>query len=118
MKQFNVRVSDEIYDKVKHKAKAQGISVSEFVRDVVINACEEDSEKHQSQRHEAAIWLKEELDKRNEEIHAFRSTSSEERQRHDTIVLQMTKQLENVQHQLEDFRKPQPRWWERRKKTG
>ena len=110
MKQFNVRVGNEIYDKVKQKAKAKGISVSEFVRDIVTKACAEDGESD-SQQHEAVTWLREELQQRNEEITALRTSQGEERQRHDTIVLQMARQLENTQHQLEDLSKPKGKWW-------
>jgi len=110
MKQFNVRVSDDIYDTVKQKAKTQGVSVSEFVRDIVTKACTINGE-NDPQQHEIITWLREELQQRNEEITALQTSQSEERQRHDTIVLQMARQAENTQHQLEDLRKPKGKWW-------
>jgi len=111
MKQFNVRVSNEIYDAVRQKAKAQDTSLSEFVRDIVTKACTVNG-KSDPQQHEIITWLREELQQRNEEIRLLRTSQSEERQRHDTIVLQMARQAENTQHQLEDLRKPKGKWWE------
>jgi len=110
MKQFNVRVPEEIYDTVKKKAKDKGVSVSEFIRELVTKACMENAVEQK--QHDAVSWLHEELQQRNEEITALRTSQSEERQRHDTIVLQMARQLENTQHRLEDLRKPKLRWWQ------
>ena len=107
MKQFNVRVPEEIYDAVRQKAKSHGVSVSEFVRDIVTKSVENE----ESTSSEPISWLREELQQRNEEIKALRTSQSEERQRHDTIVLQMARQAENTQHQLEDLRKPKGKWW-------
>lgn len=112
MKQFNVRVPEEIYDIVKKKAKGKGVSVSEFIRELVTQACTEGDTTEQPG---TVTWLREELQQRNDEIKALRTTQGEEQQRHDTIVLQMTRQIENTQHQLEDLRKPKPRWWQRDK---
>lgn len=113
MKQFNVRVPEEIYDTVKKKAKDKGVSLSEFIRELVTKACTENAAEQNP--HEATLWLREELQQRNEEIIALRTSQREERQRHDTIVLQMVKQLENTQIQLEDLRKPKRRFWQRDK---
>jgi len=43
MKQFNVRVPEEIYDTVKKKAKDKDVSVSEFIRELVTKACMENA---------------------------------------------------------------------------
>ena len=107
MKQFNVRVPEEIYDAVKKKAKSQGVSVSEFVRDIVTKSVENE----ESSSSEPISWLREELQQRNDEIRALQASQSEECQRHDTIVLQMARQAENTQHQLEDLPKPKGKWW-------
>jgi len=113
MKQFNVRVPEEIYDIAKKKAKDKGMSLSEFIRELVSKACTENAAEQNP--HEATLWLREELQQRNGEITALRTSQSEERQRHDTIVLQMARQLENTQHRLEDLRKPKHHWWQRDK---
>ena len=110
MKQFNIRVPEEIYAAVRKKAKDKSVSVSEFIRELSTQACMENT----TQSQEATSWLHEELQQRNEEVRELRVSQTEERKRHDTIVLQMTKQLESTQHQLEDLRKPNPRWWQRK----
>jgi len=107
MRQFNVRVPEETYSTVRQKAKSQGVSVSKFVRDIVTKSVENE----ESVSSEPISWLREELKQRNDEIKALRTSQSEERQRHDTIVLQMARQAENTQHQLEDLRKPKGKWW-------
>lgn len=47
-----------------------------------------------------------------ERVVALEREFSDSSQRHDTIVMQLTQQLDRTQTQLEDLRKPRP-WWQR-----
>ena len=55
-------------------------------------------------------WLKEQNEKLGEELAKAREEAAEASQRHDTIVLQMTRQLEQSQRLLEHHQQP---WYKR-----
>jgi antitoxin component of RelBE/YafQ-DinJ toxin-antitoxin module len=62
MRQFNVRVPDELYEQARVAALASGITLSDFVRDVVSQAC------RNGDAPEVLDLLRDELSHKNEQI--------------------------------------------------
>ena len=61
-------------------------------------------------------YLRQELDARKQEVAALQKKLSERSQRQDTIILQLTRQLEQSQRLLEYHQDPWYRRWFRRKR--
>ena len=125
MKQFSVRVNDELYHKAQIKAQNVGVSLSNFVRDAVVQACDNGGANDvpsngmlQLLRDELNTLRDElstkntQIDRKETQLEQLQSDISEQSKRHDMIVAQMTQQLERANLQLEDMRQ-RPSFWQR-----
>ena len=112
------RVGEEIYDKIKQQADAQGISLSDLLRSAVEQVLTESANPALS---EEVTVLQKQLSEKDEEIQflrgeltAIRQEASDAAQRSDTIVLGLTGQLDRANFQIEDLRKTDQRsFWGR-----
>lgn len=111
MKHISIRVPDELYDKVIAKADEANGSLSNFVRTVVQQACE-NGHTNGSDNHPALEILCDQLHTKDAQIAELTTEVSESRRRSDTIIAQMTTQLDRANLQLEDSR-TQKSWWQR-----
>ena len=105
MKQFCVRVNEELYEKVRQRAETSGIKLSDFLRDAIIKACEE-SDADAMQSHNVIPVLENQLAAKDEQIahlHQLLAMGGKERER-------LAEQLQRTNLQLEDLRKPQTAW--------
>jgi antitoxin component of RelBE/YafQ-DinJ toxin-antitoxin module len=65
MRQFNVRVPDDLYEQARVAAESRGITLSDFVRDCVSQACRK---RDSSVDTHVLDVLRSELDAKNEQI--------------------------------------------------
>ena len=103
MPQFHVRVSEKLHDKALAKSEEFGISLSDLIREAVSQLCTNGATQTPTSP--------DELQHYREQIATLQQHLAEQSQRHDTIVLQLTQQLDRVHLQLEDHQKR--RWWHR-----
>ncbi|MCZ6677849.1 MAG: hypothetical protein O7E52_11430 [Candidatus Poribacteria bacterium] len=96
MSQFSVRVNDELYEKALEKAQEADVSLSDFVRDVVMQACDNGSVNRVEPAGTLDI-LRDELTTKNRQIDHLtqelvesRRFAEESSKRHDTIVMQLS----------------------------
>ena len=97
MRQFNVRVPDELYEQARVAALASGITLSDFVRDVVSQAC------RNGDAPEVLDLLRDELSHKNEQIDHL----------HQLLAMQTktTAALTERLQAIEDMRRWN--WWQR-----
>jgi hypothetical protein len=125
MKQFSVRVNDELYQKAHTVAQEAGVSLSDFVRDAVVQACDSGGATEiatpeilnllRDELHTLRDELStknSQLDRKETQLEQLQADNSEQSKRHDMIVAQMTQQLERANLQLEDMRQ-RPSFWQR-----
>jgi len=74
------------------------------------------SEKDFSQTADVISVLKAQLEEKDKQINLLQTQIQEMSERHDTIIMQMTRQMEQTQRMLEAHREPWYRRW--RKKKG
>jgi len=75
------------------------------------------SEKDFSQTADVISVLKAQLEEKDKQINLLQTQIQDMSERHDTIVLQMTRQVEQTQRMLETAKEPWYRKW-RKKKIG
>jgi antitoxin component of RelBE/YafQ-DinJ toxin-antitoxin module len=103
MRQFNVRVSDDLYEQARAAALASGITLSDFVRDVVSQAC------RKCDAPEVLDLLRDELSHKNEQIDHL----------HQLLAIQskttaaLAEQLDAHRTLIEDLRRRKPPVWKR-----
>lgn len=67
---------------------------------------------------ETVDFLKDEIERKNSQIETLQTQLADADERHDTIVLQVTRQLEQSQRLLEYRQSPWWRRWRRKKQDG
>ena len=128
MPKTSIRLSDELYDKIQQESELNGLSMSDFIRQSVesqllcVGQNGGQSVGHNGGHgvnNSAIDLLREQLSNQHDQIRQLtqelfdaRQSTDEASRRHDTIVLQMTQQLNQAQMQLEDLRH-RPSWWQR-----
>jgi len=128
MKHISIRLPEQLYEEVVDKSKEKSISVSEFARSVIASVLTQtntSSPQQSIQEHTTSIHLidtftKQLKEKDNQISEANRRHEETQRaaedasKRHDTIILQMTEQLDRANLQIEDMRpKQNVNWWTR-----
>ena len=93
-KQFTVRVNDNLHTKASDKADTMDISLAELMRISLTTYC---TQKDSQEMKETEKILLTQL-----------NAATEARTRSDTIIMQLSKQIERQQLQLEDLTKPKP----------
>jgi negative regulator of replication initiation len=111
MKHISIRVPDELYHNVVSKADEASESLSNFVRTVVQQTCE-NGHTNGSDNHPALEILCDQLRAKDAQIAELTTEVSESRKRSDTIIAQMTTQIDRANLQLEDLR-TRKSWWQR-----
>ena len=121
MRNLCVRVDEATYEQVTQKAVEMGLSLSDFMRQALHALCSNGSCNPDSQ----SLQLKEmlemmpsqlqakdmQLERKDAQLVQLQEALSEQSKRHDTIVLQMTQQLDRANLMLEDMR--HRAWWQR-----
>lgn len=74
-----------------------------------------ESGKDFSQTADIISVLKEQLEQKDKQINLLQTQIQEMSERHDTIIMQMTRQLEQAQKMLESAKEPWYRRWRRKK---
>ena len=73
------------------------------------------SEKDFSQTADVISILKVQLEEKDKQINLLQTQIQEMSERHDTIVMQMTRQVEQTQRMLESAKEPWYRRWQKKK---
>ncbi|MDD5738658.1 MAG: hypothetical protein PHY72_01885 [Candidatus Pacebacteria bacterium] len=75
------------------------------------------SEKDFSQTADVISVLKVQLEEKDKQINLLQTQVQEMSERHDTIVMQMTRQMEQTQKMLESAKEPWYRKWRKKKES-
>ena len=121
MKHISIRLPEQLYEEVVDKSKEKSISVSEFARSVIASVLTQtNTSSPQQSIHLIDTFTKQLKEKDNQISEANRRHEETQRaaedasKRHDTIILQMTEQLDRANLQIEDMRpKQNVNWWTR-----
>lgn len=103
MRQFNVRVQDDLYEQARVAAEVKGITLSDFIRDSVSQACRNGDAPY------VLDLLRDELSHKNEQIDHL----------HQLLAIQskttaaLTEQLDAHRALIEDMRRRKPPVWKR-----
>lgn len=105
MRQFNVRVPDDLYEQARVAAEAKGIILSDFVRDAVSRACDKSDA-----RPDVVDLLRSEMNVKNEQLsHAHQLVALSQKS-----IQQLTEQnqllLEDQRHRKMPLLKRIFRW--------
>jgi len=101
--QITIRLDDDTNRKAIEQAQASGISRATLVRNSLNSYLDN---KNPNENLEIIDLLKEQLANTNKQI----DFANEAKSRSDTIIMQLTKQLEHSQLQLEDINRPKTLW--------
>ena len=117
MKNMCVKVDVELYEQVRENAKSMRMSLSDFMRDVLMKStCNPNGENKQNDLpshehlHEENMRLHDMLERKETRNENLENELTESSKRHDTIVMQLTQQLDRVHLQLEDMRHRKTVW--------
>lgn len=120
MRNLCVRVEEETYEQVSDKAKEMRVSLSDFMRKSLHAMCnngacnQEDSSaelKPTLQILHSQLCAKDmQLERKEVQLEQLFGDLSEQNKRHDTIVMQLTQQLDRSLLMLEDLRKRRSVW--------
>ena len=126
MHKTSLKIPEDLYHKIKTRADSEAVMVSEFIRTTVSAALEDPVVQQQDpvlpkEDQSEIIFLREQVDRFTQQVddanrrHQETQRASEEAsKRHDTIVLQMTTQLDRTTLRLEDLQNQQRQsWWGR-----
>ena len=98
--QLTIRIDDDLNEKAIEQADKLGVTRASLIRRALNSYLNKSNPNEDS---EVIDILKEELAK----AHVLIQDANEAKSRSDTIIMQLTKQLEHSQLQLEDLTKPQ-----------
>jgi antitoxin component of RelBE/YafQ-DinJ toxin-antitoxin module len=122
MRNLCVRVDDATHEQVSQKAEEMAVSLSDFMRGALHAMCNNDACNPEPESEElkstmeilhSQLHVKDmQLERYQGQLEAFQMQLGEQSKRHDTIVLQMTQQLDRANLQLEDLRQKQG-WFKR-----
>jgi len=93
-KQFTVRVSEDLHGKASNKASSMNVPLAELMRISLTSFC--------TQMESGDTNPTEKL------LHSQLEAATEARTRSDTIIMQLSKQIERQHLQIEDLTKPKP----------
>lgn len=119
MRKTSLRFPQDLYQKIEAAAESDGLSLSEFVRVKMEGILSAESGQRagmsgQEADNEETHFLRRQIEHLTTELSETRRAYEEGTKRHDTIVLQMTTQLDRTTLQLEDLRNPgKQSWWGR-----
>jgi antitoxin component of RelBE/YafQ-DinJ toxin-antitoxin module len=121
MRNLCVRVDEATYQQVSQKAVEMELSLSDFMRQALHamcsnGECNPESESPQfkemlAMMHSQLQAKDMQLERKETQLEQVQEDLSEQSKRHDTIVLQMTQQLDRTTLLLEDMRRRS--WWKR-----
>ncbi len=134
MQNINIRISSELQEQIRQKAKALNMTQSDFVRTSIERMLDADTTHathHDTQNTTQALHildrqleqkdaqiqriqtdLNEQIRQLTGELSASRRGTEDAGKRSDMIVAQMTQQLDRAALQLEDLRQKRS-WWQR-----
>ena len=105
MRQFNVRVPDDLYEQARVTALASGITLSDFIRESVSQACRNGDASVDTSMLDV---LRSELDVKNEQIGHLILLAMQTK-----TTAALTEQLDTSRQMIEDMRRHKPPVWKR-----
>ena len=93
-KQFTVRVSEDLHDKASSKADSMNVPLAELMRISLTSFCTQ--------------LKSDDTNSTKNLLHSQLEAATESRTRSDTIIMQLSKQIERQHLQLEELTKPKP----------
>ena len=105
--QFTIRINEQLNQKATDKADSLGVSRAEVMRRALSAFCNQTSPNTDSaETNRLLIQLEAANEARNKAEEAF----NESRTRSDTIIMQLSTQLEKQTKQIENLTKPRSLW--------
>ena len=105
--QFTIRLNEELNQKATDKAKSLGISRAEVMRRALDTFCVQTSPNLDLNEENRLLT---QLEAANEARNRSEEAFNESRTRSDTIIMQLSTQLEKQTKQIEDLTKPRSLW--------
>lgn len=127
VKLIGVKVPNELHDKIKEYSDTHSISMSDFIRDAIKSRLNGGGQSLNEPLNDVEHRFLEQLKEENERLHKrleqamemmqqMQSDFESSKERSDTIILQLTRQVDSLNEQnqllLEDKR-PKQRWYHR-----
>jgi antitoxin component of RelBE/YafQ-DinJ toxin-antitoxin module len=104
MRQFNVRVPDDLYEQARVTAESKGITLSDFVRDAVSRVC-----RNGDASHDVIGLLRDEMRHKNEQIDHLQQLLAMQSK----TTAALTDELSTSRQMIEDLRRHKPSWFKR-----
>ena len=105
--QFTIRLNEELNQKATDKADSLGVSRAEVMRRALETFCVQTSPNLDSGEENRLLT---QLEAANEARNKAEDAFNESRTRSDTIIMQLSTQLEKQTKQIEDLTKPRSLW--------
>ena len=105
--QFTIRLNEVLNQKATDKADSLGVSRAEVMRRALDAFCDSTSPKMDSAEENRLLT---QLEAANEARNKAEDAFNESRTRSDTIIMQLSTQLEKQTKQIEDLTKPRSLW--------
>ena len=106
---LGVKIPQELYDRIREYVSEQSINISDFVRKAVLKLLEDDQPDTNTVGNATNSafdeHLKAEVEYLRKQLEQVRVDAESSKERSDTIILQLTQQLDNQTKLIEDLRK-------------